>query len=109
MQQSVFTGKTVKLIVMDLAKIISALNSELRREILKILAEKPYTVLEVKVRLKSKEFGVKYRETVYRALEKLVDAELVEKFYVKEKGLCYKLSSTRITIEIAEESLDIKK
>lgn len=94
---------------MDIVKVISALNSDLRREILKILAEKPYTVLEVKDRLKSKGFDVKYRETVYRALEKLVDAELVEKFYVKEKGLCYKLSSTCITIDVTRESLDIKK
>jgi len=94
---------------MDIAKIISALNSDLRREILKILAERPYTVLEVLNKLKKKGFDVKYRETVYRASEKLVDAELVEKFYAKEKGLCYKLSLTRITIEITKESLDIAK
>ena len=66
-----------------------------------------YTVLEVLDRLKSKGFDVKYRETVYRAIEKLVDAELVEKYYVKEKGLCYKLSLTHMTIEITKESLDI--
>lgn len=94
---------------MDIAKVISALNSELRREILKVLAEDSYTVLEVLNRLKKKGLDVKYRETIYRALEILVDAELVEKFYVKEKGLCYKLSLTRITIEITKESLDIVK
>jgi Fe2+ or Zn2+ uptake regulation protein len=94
---------------MDIAKIISALNSDLRREILKTLAERPYTVLEVLNKLKKKGLDVKYRETVYRALEKLVDAELVEKFYTKEKGLCYKLPLTRITIEITKESLDIEK
>jgi len=92
---------------MDIAKVISALNSDLRREILKILAEEPYTVLEVLNNLKNKGLKVKYRETVYRALEKLVDAELLEKFYVKEKGLCYRLSLTRITIEIRKELLDI--
>ena len=94
---------------MDVAKVISALNSDLRREILKILAENSYTVLEVLNRLKRKGFNVKYRETIYRAIEKFVDAELVEKYYVKEKGLCYKLSLTRMTIEITEESLDIVK
>jgi len=92
---------------MDIAKISSAINSDLRREILKILTERPLTVLEVLNKLKNKGFDVKYRETVYRALEKLVDAELVEKFYVKEKGLCYKLFLTRMTIEITKESLDI--
>lgn len=93
---------------MDLARIISALDSELRREILMILAEKPYTVLEVKDQLKSRGVDAKYRETVYRALEKLVDAELVEKFYVKEKGLCYKLSLTQVTIRITRGSLAIQ-
>ena len=94
---------------MDIVKVISALNSDLRREILKILADRPCTVLEVLKNLKNKGLDVKYRETVYRALEKLVDAELVEKFYAKEKGLCYKLSLTRITIEITKELLDIVK
>ena len=90
---------------MDIAEVISALNSSLRRNILKILAENPLTVLEVLHKLKGRGLEVKYRETVYRALEKLVEAELVDKFYVKEKGLCYKLCATCITIEISSESL----
>lgn len=92
---------------MDIAKVISALNSSMRREILKILVERPNTVIGVLSSLKKKSLNVKHRETVYRALEKLVDADLVEKFYVKEKGLCYMLSLTRITIEITRESLDV--
>ena len=104
-----FTLLYLKIRVMDIAKIISALDNDLRREILKVLAEKPYTVLEVLNRLKRKGFEVKYRETVYRALEKLVDSELVEKSYVKEKGLCYKLCLTHLTIEITKEFLDIVK
>lgn len=94
---------------MDISKVISALDSALRREILKVLAEKPYTVLEVQNRLRIRGLDVKYRETVYRALEKLVEAKLVEKYYVKEKGLCYKLSLTRISIEITTKSIDIRK
>jgi len=94
---------------MDIAEVISALNSELRREILKILAEKPYTVLEVRDKLKTRGFDVKYRETVYRALEKLVDAGFVEKYYVRERGLCYKLSLTHLSIEITKESLNLVK
>jgi len=104
-----FYSNDCKVIIMDIAKIISALNSELRREILKILAEKPYTVLEVRDKLKTKGMDVKYRETIYRALEKLVDAGLVEKYYVKERGLCYKLSLTRIEIKITTKSLDLVK
>jgi Fe2+ or Zn2+ uptake regulation protein len=92
---------------MDITKILAALNSELRREILMILAEESSTALEVLVKLKRKGLEVKYRETVYRALEKLVDAELVEKFYVKEKGICYRLSLTRMTIAITKDSFDM--
>lgn len=72
-----------------------------------ILAEESSTALEVLVKLKRKGLEVKYRETVYRALEKLVDAELVEKFYVKEKGICYRLSLTRMTIAITKDSFDM--
>ena len=92
---------------MEIDKTISALNSDLRREILKVLAENTYTVLEILNKLKHKGLDVKYRETVYRALEKLVDAKLVEKMYIKGKGLCYKLSMSRLTIEIRKENIEI--
>lgn len=94
---------------MDVDKVIAALNSKLRREILKIISEQPMTVIQVLEKLKKREVQVKYRETVYRALEKLCDAELVEKYYEKEKGLCYRLSLTQITIEITKEFLNIVK
>ena len=94
---------------MDAAKVFSALNSVLRREILKILVGTSYTVKEVLNSLRKKGLDVKYRETVYRALEKLVDSEIIEKFYVKERGLCYTLSSDHITIEISKESIRIVK
>jgi Fe2+ or Zn2+ uptake regulation protein len=107
MQQIVFYFLHRKTIFMDIAKILAALDSELRREILKILAEEPATALEALTKLKRKGLEVKYRETVYRALEKLVEAELVEKFYLKEKGICYKLSLNCITIMITKESVDL--
>jgi Fe2+ or Zn2+ uptake regulation protein len=92
---------------MDAIKVISALDSELRREILKILAERPSTVVDVLHKLKGKGLNVKYRETVYRALQILVDSGLVEKYYEKEKGLCYRLVVNNITIKIAKDSVDI--
>jgi len=92
---------------MDIAKAISALDSPFRREILKILVERPVTVADVLSRLKAKGHVAKYRETVYRALEILVDSGLVEKYYDREKGLCYKLSLNRITIEIRKNGLEM--
>ena len=87
---------------MDINKVIAALNSHLRREILKILAKEPKTVIEVLEDLKKKKIEIKYRETVYRALEKLFDAELVGKYYAKEKGICYKLTAKRVVIDIVK-------
>ena len=72
---------------MDIDKVISALNSNLRREILKALATAPKTVNQALEELNKKGVHIKYRETVYRALEKLFDADLVEKYYAKEKGI----------------------
>jgi len=92
---------------MDVNKIIGALNSGLRREILSILSKQPMTVLQVLEELKRRTSCVRYRETVYRALERLADSGLVEKYYEKEKGLCYKLVSNHVTINIAKDSVDV--
>jgi Fe2+ or Zn2+ uptake regulation protein len=87
---------------MKIDKVIAALDSSLRREILKIIAENPMTVMEVLEKLKEKGINIKYRETVYRVLEKLLDAELVEKYYIKERGLCYKLSTVILIIDLVK-------
>jgi len=90
---------------MEIRKVISALDSDLRREILRIVADNPGTVVDVLNQLRKRGFEVKYRETVYRAMEKLVDAQLMEKFYEKERGLCYKLSLTSLEIDITKGTI----
>jgi|Deesub1362A_J573_1020465.scaffolds.fasta_scaffold21634_2 Fe2+ or Zn2+ uptake regulation protein len=90
---------------MDIEKVMSALNSKLRREILKIVSKEPMTVIQVLGQLRKRRFEVKYRESVYRALEKLFDAELVEKCYIKEKGLCYKIRSKFLTIDLTQATV----
>lgn len=90
---------------MDLKKVIPALYSETRRKILTILAEGPMTVQETLYKLNQLGFKIKYRESIYRALEKLVNAELVEKFYDREKGICYRLSVRRIEIDLIKETV----
>ena len=90
---------------MDVKTVIAAFDSDVRREILTVLHSGPQTVKEVLQELVKRNQQVRYRETVYRALEKLVDAHLVDKFYKKEHGLCYKLVSSQITIEIKSNSI----
>jgi Fe2+ or Zn2+ uptake regulation protein len=91
---------------METGRVIAALNSDFRREVLRILSKEPMTVVQVLEELKRRKLGVKYRETVYRALEKLFGAGLVDKSYVKNKGLCYKLIVSCITIDISTDSLE---
>jgi len=91
---------------MEIDKVVTALNSKLRREILRIVSKQPMTVIQVLEELKEMKVEIKYRETIYRALEKLVDAKLVEKSYVKEKGLCYKALGNRIIINTADGKVE---
>jgi len=87
-------------------KVIAALNSKRRREILSILVKEPMTVIQVLEELKKRKIEVKYRETVYRALERLVDAGLVEKYYEKERGLCYKLVVYSVIIDLKKGNIE---
>jgi Fe2+ or Zn2+ uptake regulation protein len=45
---------------------------------------------------------IKYPESVYKGLELLVDAGLVEKSYNRQKGLLYGLACSGITIDFSE-------
>jgi Fe2+ or Zn2+ uptake regulation protein len=91
---------------MKIGKVISALNSELRREILRIISERPMPVIQVLEELRKKGYTVKYRESIYRALEKLVDSELVEKCYIKGKGLCYRLKVKSVKIDLIKGEIE---
>ena len=85
-------------------KVISALNSKLRREIIKLLNKGPLTVAEIFKEISKKdEYNIKYRESIYRAVEKLVDAGLVKKYYdTEKKAICYKLTVKIIRLNLIE-------
>lgn len=89
---------------MDVEKVVKALNSRTRRKILKILSEGPKNVKEISIVLREQySANIKYRESVFKALEKLVEADLVEKFYEKDKGIAYRLKKKKITIDLTKE------
>ncbi|MGD0159664.1 MAG: hypothetical protein ABSB89_05140 [Candidatus Bathyarchaeia archaeon] len=71
-----------------------------------ILAKEPKSVAEVTKELAALGRVVKYRESVYRGLEKLVDAGLVDKYYYRQKGIGYKLVVKRIQINLADGTLE---
>jgi Fe2+ or Zn2+ uptake regulation protein len=72
----------------------------MRREVFRVILDRPCTVLEVFEELKRRGLRIKYRETVYRALEKAVGAGLAEKYYDEGKGLCYRMNTSRLVIDL---------
>lgn len=83
-------------------ELFSALSSKTRLEILKILASGPRDLMQVKNILNASGIRIRYRESVYRALEKLVSAGLVNKFYdTRSKKIKYSLAVRRIEIDLS--------
>lgn len=99
--------------VLEIDIVISALNSRSRRQILKALS-KYYGYLSNALTLKEllselsqdPEVKVKRRETIYKALEKLVDSGLVEKNHEEGRGICYRLVKTRLEIDLAKGTIE---
>jgi Fe2+ or Zn2+ uptake regulation protein len=79
--------------------MFSALSKKTNRQILRTLTGGPATVRDVMNRLSDLGVETKYRESVYKALEKLVLADLVKKTYVQDKGICYELKTSKIIID----------
>lgn len=90
---------------MDLLKIVSVLDSDTRLKILSILADEHLTLDEIFVKIRKINSQVKYRESVYRATEKLVKAGLVEKFYDQGKGISYKLIVKNVKIDLIKSEV----
>lgn len=91
---------------MKIDRVLMALNSPLRRDIMTILAKEPRSAPEVMKELIALGRKVNYRESVYRGLEKLVDAGLLEKYYDQQKGIAYKLVMKKIHIDLANGTLE---
>jgi DNA-binding transcriptional ArsR family regulator len=85
---------------MHFERIFSALSSKTRIEILRTLAEKPSSIMDVLDELGRRGFKIKYRESVCRSLEKPTSAGLVEKYYdKKERGIRYRLMKAKLEVD----------
>jgi len=92
---------------MSLERICSALSSATRIEILKILADGSMSMREIMDALHERGFRINYRASVYRALEKLVSAGLVEKYYDREsRGIRYRLLKSRLNINLTSGTVE---
>jgi len=83
-----------------LAELVGALANEMRIELLQILSRGPLPAPAVFAELSRNGSDIKYRESVYKGLEVLVDAGLVDKVYDKKnKKILYSLVSERLDID----------
>jgi len=94
---------------MKIVKIGKALSSKTRLRILNLLDEKELSAIETYRRYKDKFNSNKHRETIYRELEKLVEANLVNKKYEdKNKKIIYSLKARKIEIDVLEKKVNME-
>ena len=86
--------------------IAKVLSSETNREIIKLLHKKNMTNIEIYEQMKTK---IVCRESIFKALKKLVNNELVEKVYSKDKRVRYKLTHSKYVLDLKQETVEPKK
>jgi Fe2+ or Zn2+ uptake regulation protein len=91
--------------LLESAPIFTALSKRTNLTILLVLAEgKPMSLNEIKAGIEKQGVILSYRESVHKALQKLVKTGLVEKLYIGDKGICYRLSKREIRINFLDSS-----
>jgi Fe2+ or Zn2+ uptake regulation protein len=88
-------------------KVVKVFVSKGARVVLRAIIDRPKTVMEVHNELKNKSISLKYRESVYKALERLVSAGLAEKIR-DNKTIRYKSRFSKIMIDLLQEKLNLK-
>lgn len=82
-------------------KIVRALDNDLRLLILDKLNGISMTEKELFETLRKERLDLKYRESLYRQIEMLVQAGLVKKYYDTDKRrICYTCEASRIFIDL---------
>ena len=81
--------------------LFRVLRSPLRMEILKLTGEKSMSINDILLALNKQGFNIKYRESVYKSVEKLVSIGLVEKSYDSDtKRIIYSLRFDNLKIDL---------
>lgn len=91
---------------MDLEKVGAALANVTRLRVLQLLGEKPDSASGIHQRYLDTYEDEKRRESIYRGLERLVDADIATKEYVNEKGIIYRLEHDRLLIDLQNVTVE---
>lgn len=87
----------------EIVEKAKALSSETRLNLIELIDRERHTVSEL-TKMYESEYNGKTRETIYRELEKLVNASILEKEYKQEiKSFLYSLKSEEIEIKLLKD------
>ena len=90
-------------------KICDVLSSETRLKIIKLFTNKKHSAVEAYRKYNETYPDNKQRETIYRELEKLVEADILKKSYNQnKKSLEYKLNLSAISINMRGLKIETK-
>lgn len=94
----------------NIGKVMRALDSPVRRMLLLLALEDPKPSQTYKEELLKRGFEIKYRESIYKDLQLLVDAELIHKYYDNEtKAIVYGSNVSTVVFDLLKWSLDLKE
>lgn len=85
---------------MELQQVGAALANETRRKILRLIAVEPDSAVSTHRRYLNSYSDDKHRESIYRGLETLVEADILVKDYDEQQGLIYQLKYDNIRIDL---------
>lgn len=90
---------------MELEPVAKALSNTTRLKILRLVADKPDTAIGTFQRYTDTYDDDKHRENIYRGLEILVDADVLEKEYRTDRGLTYQLIHDGLLIDLCDATV----
>lgn len=87
-----------------------ALDSPARRMLMLLAVEGAKTSEEYRQELLKRGYEVRFKESIYKDLQMLVDAGLVQKYYDKEsKAIVYSSGVTTVVFDLLRWSLELQE
>jgi DNA-binding transcriptional ArsR family regulator len=93
---------------MELELVAKALSNTTRLKVLQLVADQPDTAIGTFQRYADTYDDDKHRESIYRELGVLVDAEVLQKEYQAGRGLLYQLTHDRLLIDLHNTTVEPK-
>jgi len=94
----------------NLSQVMKALDSPIRRMLMLLALEGPKTSQGYKEELLKRGLEIKYKESIYKDLQLLVDAGLIQKYYDKEaKTIVYGSRIGTVVFDLLKWSLYLEE